>query len=51
LEVNGQLHAPVALLSEKGPAETYWMGDWMLARAGLDDVGKIKFLRLTILKL
>jgi hypothetical protein len=39
--MGGQLHAPVALPSEKEPPGTHWIGDWVGRRASLDDVEKI----------
>jgi hypothetical protein len=43
LEVNVQLHAPVALLPGKEPPVSHWIGGWVGSKAGLDDVERRKF--------
>jgi hypothetical protein len=49
--VSGQLHSPAALPpGEKAPG-THWIGGCVNPRAGLDDVGKRKFLTLPGLEL
>jgi len=48
MEVSGQLHAPVALPSVKGPPSTHWLGSWVgpkAVRSGGGDQEK-KFLPL-----
>jgi hypothetical protein len=35
MEVSGQIHAPTALPSRKGPPGTPWIGGWVGIRAGL----------------
>jgi hypothetical protein len=42
MEVNDQIHAPAALLTEK--TNTHWIGGWVGPRAGLDAVANRKFL-------
>jgi hypothetical protein len=51
--VSGQLHAPAALPPPpgKGAPCTHWVGGWVDARDGLDDVEKTKFLTLQGLEL
>jgi hypothetical protein len=49
--VSVQLHAPAALLPEKEPPVTHWIGGSVDPRAGLDDVEKRKFLILPGLEL
>jgi hypothetical protein len=39
MEVNGQLHASVALPQERAPG-THLIGGWVDPRAGLDDMEK-----------
>jgi hypothetical protein len=46
LEVNGQLHAPTALLPGKSSPVTHWMRGWVDPRFDLEDVEKRKFLTL-----
>jgi hypothetical protein len=36
MEVNGQLHAPAAILRRERAPGTHWIGGWVGSRAGLD---------------
>jgi hypothetical protein len=40
MEVNGQLHAPAALLPEERAPGTHWRGGWVGPRTVLDAVVK-----------
>jgi hypothetical protein len=42
MEVSGQLHASATLSPEESAPGTYWIGDWVGPRAGLDAVEKRK---------
>jgi hypothetical protein len=44
MKVSGQLHASAALPPGKEPPGTYWIGDWVIPRAGLVAVKKRKIL-------
>jgi hypothetical protein len=37
MEVGDQLHAAVALFLDRYPG-THWTGDWVVSRAGLDEI-------------
>jgi hypothetical protein len=51
LEMSGQLHAPARFtLGERAPG-THWIGGWVDARTGLDDLERRKFLTLPGLEL
>jgi hypothetical protein len=42
MEVNGQLHASIALLPGKSDPGTHWIGGWVGPRVGLEVVEKGK---------
>jgi hypothetical protein len=50
MEVSGQLHAPVALLSGERAPGTHWIGGWMGPRVGLDAVEKRKIMQCRVSK-
>jgi hypothetical protein len=51
LEVSGQLNTPAALPPGDIAPGIHWIGGWVDPRAGLEDVGKKKFLTLPGLEL
>jgi hypothetical protein len=47
MEVSGQLHASAALSTRGCRPGTYWLGDWLDPRVGLDSEEKRKILLLS----
>jgi hypothetical protein len=44
--MSSQLHALAVLPPKERARGTHWLGDWVRPTAGLDDMGKRKFLTL-----